>query len=151
MLSSWYLIDVVEGLDRVGEVLGDGHGGGELPGEHGVGSLLTFLTGKAGGRQSGGKRRRLSSRGSLGWLGLADAESILSLPNATSISSASSVLATGGSRTTGEDKEVSNSCFTEPSSDAVLLLSTPSLITPSMSFMALLRKTEWWFLLFFSF
>ena len=43
------MVDVVECLDRVGEVLGDGHGGGELPGEHGVGSLLTFLTGKAGG------------------------------------------------------------------------------------------------------
>ena len=55
---------VVEGLDRVGDALGDGHGGGELPGELGVGSLPTFLTGTAGDRQSGGGRRRLSSRGS---------------------------------------------------------------------------------------
>ena len=61
MLSSWYLVDVVEGLDRVGEVLDDGHGGGELLGELGVGSLPTTPTGTAGDRQSGRGRRRLSS------------------------------------------------------------------------------------------
>ena len=52
---------MVEGLDRVGEVLEDGHGGGELLGELGVGSLPTTPTGTAGDRQSGGGRRRFSS------------------------------------------------------------------------------------------
>ena len=52
------MVDVVEGLDRVGEVLGDGHGSGELLGELVVGSLPTTLTGTAGDRQSGGERRR---------------------------------------------------------------------------------------------
>ena len=144
------MVDVVEGLDRVGEVLGDGHGGGELLRELGVGSLPTTLTGTAVDRQSGGERRRLSSRGSSGWLGLADAESMLSLSNAILISSASSVSATGGGRTPGEEWEVSDSCFTEPSPGAVSLLSTPSLTVPSMSFTTLLGKTEWWFLLSFS-
>ena len=55
---------VVEGLGRVGGALGDCHGVGVLPGELGVGSPPTSLSGTAGGRQSGGGRRRLSSRGS---------------------------------------------------------------------------------------
>ena len=89
MLSSWYLVDVVESLDRVGEVFEGGHSGGEVLGKLGLGSLPTTLTGTAGDRQFGGKRRRLSSRGSSGRLVLADSESMLSLPNAISISSAS--------------------------------------------------------------
>ena len=50
------MVDVAEEFDRVGGVLEDSHGGGELLGELGVGSLL----GTAGGRHSGGSRRRLT-------------------------------------------------------------------------------------------
>ena len=117
--ETWCVVDVVEGLDRVGEVLGDGHGGGELLGELGVGSLPTTPTGTAGDRQSGGERRRLSSRGSSGMLVLTDAEPMLSLPNAISISSASTVSATGGGRTLGGGRgRLSSSCATVPSPGA---------------------------------
>ena len=50
------MVDVAEEFDRGGGVLGDSHGGGELLGELGMGSLL----GTAGGRLSGGSRRRLT-------------------------------------------------------------------------------------------
>ena len=64
------MVDVVEGLDRVGEVLGDGHGGGGLLRELGVGSLLTNLTGTAGDRQSGGERRRIVKQGVIRMVGV---------------------------------------------------------------------------------